>query len=96
MPHNWQTDLAELGAEWWSLGIAAEFWRVHHFRDPKFSGKHVSLETHIKHCRKQREIGIENAETLKRGLDVAKRVKAGQPLHTALNDAWAAFPVLTR
>jgi len=95
MPHARNPSLAELEAEWRSQGIVADFWRVHHFIDPRFSGKHETLERYIRWC-EPREIRDENEQTLKRALDVAKRVKAGQPLDAALNQGWAAFPVVTR
>ena len=87
--------LAELDQKWCALRIAPHFWRVHHFSDPKFSGKRVTLAAFVGWC-EPREILGENTQTLARALDVANRVKGGQPLDAALRDAWTAFPVITR
>ena len=96
MPQPRKPQIAELEAKWRSLGITSEFHRVHHFsRNPPFSGKRETLAKFIEWC-EPREIRDENAQTLARALDVARRVGAGQPLGTALGEAWQAFPIVTR
>jgi hypothetical protein len=87
--------LAELESRWNDLGIAPQFHQVHHFASPKFSGKREHLERFIKWC-EGREIRDENAQTLARALDVARRVEGGRDLEAALEEAWAVFPIVTR
>ena len=87
--------LRELEAQWVSRCIVSEFHRVHHFSDPRFSGKRETLSGFIAWC-DPREIRSENAQTLKRAFDVARRMEEGQPLNAALKDAWATFPVVRR
>ncbi len=87
--------LARLESKWLSLGIAQEFHRVHHFSDPKFSGKRETLKGFIKWC-DGRDIQGENAQTVQRALDVVTRVEASHTFDDALYGAWAAFPVVTR
>jgi hypothetical protein len=93
--HPSNSRLHELESRWLSLRIDPEFYRVHHFSDPTFSGRRETLSGYIGWC-DAREIRSENAQTLKRALDAARRVEGGQPLDAALKDAWAAFPVVTR
>jgi hypothetical protein len=87
--------LAELESRWSDLGMGPQFYRVHHFASHKFSGKRVSLDKFIAWC-EGREIRDENAQTLERALDVARRVKDGQDFKQALGQAWAAHPIVTR
>ena len=87
--------LLELGTKWRGLGIGDQFNQVHHFASPKFSGKRERLEKFIE-WREVREIRDENAQTLWRALDVARRVQDGQEFTAALKEAWTAFPTVTR
>lgn len=87
--------LAELDSAWRDLGIGSQFRQVHHFASPKFSGKGDSLDRFIAWC-DVREIKAENAQTILRALDTARRVKNGQAFDEALRQAWAAHPIVTR
>lgn len=87
--------LAELESRWRDLGIGPQFHQVHHFASNKFSGKRERLDKFIAWC-DVREIRDENAQTLRRALDVARRVKDGQQFREALEQAWAAHPIITR
>jgi len=87
--------LAELESRWRDLGIGPQFHQVHHFASHKFSGKRERLDRFIAWC-DGREIRDENARTLERALEVACRVKDGQDFEEALEQAWAAHPVVRR
>jgi hypothetical protein len=87
--------LAELESRCRDLGIGPQFHQVHHFASHKFSGKRERLDTFIAWC-DGREIRDENAQTLERALDVACRVKDGQDFGEALEQAWTAYPIVTR
>lgn len=95
MPQPLKPDLAELEAKWRLLGITTEFYRVHHFSHPGFSGKRETLGYFIKYC-ESHEIGDQNQQTLARALDVARRVGGGQSLESALDEAWQTFPIITK
>ena len=93
--HRGRGRLAELESKWRTLRIDHQFRKVHHFSSDKFSSQPASLEVFIAWC-DSRDIKDENAQTLERGLDVARRVEGGQAFKEALREAWAEYPIVTR
>ncbi len=87
--------LSELDGKWQLLNIREEFWKVHHFSSPKFSGKPQNLNGFIAYC-ELRAIGAENVQTIKRALDLARRIQAGDDFEPALAEAWKNFPIVNR
>lgn len=87
--------LIELEEIWSELQITSHFHLIHHFSSQKFHGKRESLKHFIRWCN-SREIRHENAQTLTRALEVARRVKAGQSLAEAVRDAWTVYPIVSR
>jgi hypothetical protein len=87
--------LAELQSRWQNLGIAHQFYRVHHFSSHKFSGKPESLHGFIAWC-DRRDIRRENTRTLERALDLAYRMKTGEGFDEALAQSWAAYPIVRK
>jgi hypothetical protein len=87
--------LAQFESRWRDLGISSQFHQVHHFASHKFSGKRERLDSFIAWC-DGREIRDENGQTLERALDVARRMEDGQDFKEALEQAWAAHPIVTR
>ena len=87
--------LAELETAWIKLGISHHFHLVHHSANPKFSAKRETLNGFISYC-DCRDIKAENNQTLDRALDVARRVEMGLAFKKSLEDAWAAYPTVTR
>jgi hypothetical protein len=88
--------LSELGSTWRDLGIGHQFPQVHHFARPEFVREPPGLDRFIRHCSKAYEIRDENAQTLERALNVARRMKDGQNFNEALEQAWATHPIITR
>ena len=83
--------LAQVERSWCDLRIESKFHQVHHFAS---SGRRESLRSFAKWCYSH-EIKAQNAQTLERALDVARRVEAGQDFKGAVEKAWAAYPKLT-
>ena len=87
--------LHELADSWRRLGIERRFVKVHHFSSPGFATKASSLNAFVKWCA-DRDIPVENYQTLQRGLDVARRVDFGVDIAVAITLSWESHPLVSR
>ena len=86
-------DLEIMKIKWESLKIEESFFKVHHFSTDNYANNNASLKSFYNWCR-DRNIRQQNLQTLKRALKTATLVEEGHNIDSAIESAWAEFPLI--
>ena len=87
--------IQRLARELREQGAANAFPRIHHFCCHSWDSKSGDLDWFVDYC-ETHQIQDENEQTIRRGLALAKALRAGESLDLAVKSAWAQFPTVTR